>query len=322
MRRFFPIACLLLLTCPLRADPPLPAEVTRFAFGSCLRQERPAPILDKIVDPKPDLFVWLGDNIYGDSDDPAVIKAKYDQLGAIEGLRKLRAQTPFLYVWDDHDYGKNDAGAEYAFKDQNKRLMLDFFNEPQDSERRRRAGNYDAKIIGPEGRRVQFILLDTRSFRSPMKKETRDKKTYYVPTDDANATVLGEAQWTWLEAQLKQPAEVRIIATSIQLIPDQHRFEKWANFPKDRQRLLDLLAPIAKSTVIISGDRHHGSVHKLNELVEVTASSLNQSGTPTAEDLAAPTNLQRPIGKANFGEIRIQWNENAPPTITHTLIVP
>jgi alkaline phosphatase D len=302
------------------ADPPLPKEVTRIAFGSCLRQDRPAPIFDAILKSKPDVFIWLGDNIYGDSDDPAVIQAKYEQLGAIEGFQKLREAVPFLYVWDDHDYGRNDAGVEYPFKEQNKKLMLDFFGEPQESVRRKRPGNYDSVIIGPKGKRVQFLLLDTRSFRSPMKSETRDKKKYYVPTDDPNATILGEAQWAWLEEQMKQPAEVRVICTSIQLVNDAHRFEKWGNFPVERARLLRRLAEIDPATqrwIVLSGDRHHGSMHTAahGHAVEVTASALNQGGTPSREDFAAPGLIGKPTGESNFGYVEIDWAKT-PPALT------
>ena len=304
------LCILLLLTSPaFAADPPLPALVTKIAFGSCLRQDRPAPIFDTLTTSAPDVFVWLGDNIYGDSDDPAVIKAKYDQLGAIEGFEKLRAAVPFLYAWDDHDFGSNDAGAEYAFKDQNKHLMLDFFGEPTDSARRRRDGNYDAVVIGPQGKRVQFILLDTRSFRSPLKTEVRAKKKWSVPNDDPNVTVLGDAQWQWLEEQLDEPADVRIICSSIQVLATQHRFEKWANFPRERERLLKLLDDKIKTPYfILSGDRHHASFHTLNDKVfELTASSLNQGGTPTPEDLSDPRAHGGHFGGVNFGWIEIDW---------------
>ena len=302
------------------ADPPLPAEITRIAFGSCLRQDKPAPVFDAILAARPDVFIWLGDNIYGDSDDPAVITAKYKQLGEIEGFKKLRAAVPFRYAWDDHDYGKNDAGVEYPFKEQNKKLMLDFFGEPEGSDRRQREGNYDAKIIGPEGRRVQVILLDTRSFRSPMKSEMRGKAKHYVPSDDPSATVLGDAQWAWLDEQLKRPAEVRVICTSIQLVNDTHRFEKWGNFPVERARLLRRLAEIDPGTqrwVVLSGDRHHGSMHTAahGHAVEVTASALNQGGTPSPEDFAAPGLIGKPVGASNFGYVEIDWTKT-PPALT------
>jgi len=302
--KFFAIVLLLANTLVAQQavlDPAKP--ITRIAFGSCLRQDKPAPIIISITAAKPDVFVWLGDNVYGDSDDPAIIRAKYDQVAAIYGYKELRAAVPFLYAWDDHDFGKNDAGREYGFIDQNKQLMLDFFGEPKDSARRKREGNYDSVIIGPPGRRVQFLLLDTRSFRSPLKQEKRDGKKWNVPNDDPKATLLGDAQWAWLEAELKQPADLRIVCSSIQVLPSTHRFEKWANFPYELARLLKLLD---NKSLIISGDRHHGAIFagfddKLP--IEITSSSLNSPAKPTPEDNVEPLRLSRAIDVAHFAMI-------------------
>jgi alkaline phosphatase D len=237
--------------------------VSRIVFGSCAKQGQAQPIWGPIAECKPDLFLFIGDNIYGDSEDMAVLRRKYGQLGDEPGFRALRAICPVLATWDDHDYGKNDAGAEFVKKRESQKEFLDFFGEPTDSPRRTREGVYDAKVFGPEGKRVQIILLDTRYFRSPLKKVTTrpaagmGRAHRYVPTDDPDATVLGEAQWKWLEEQLRVPAEVRIVASSIQFAADEHGWETWGNFPKERQRLIDLIrATGANGVVIISGDRH------------------------------------------------------------------
>ena len=308
------IACALAVTCctAIAADaPPLPKEVTKIAFGSCLKQDKPAPILNTIADAKPDVFIWLGDNIYGDSEDPAVIKAKYQLLADKPEFQKLRQTVPFLYIWDDHDYGQNDAGAEYKAKAQNKEIMLDFFGEPKESARRKREGNYDSVIIGPEGRRVQFLLLDTRSFRSPLKSEVREKKKWYVPNDDPNATVLGEAQWKWLEEELKKPAEVRIVCSSIQVLATGHRFEKWENHPKERERLLTMID--GKVDLILSGDRHHGGVYAFQSpqktIVEATSSSLNQAGTASPEDNSDRSRIRGPFEMGHFAVFEVRWDD-------------
>ena len=57
--------------------------IQRIAFGSCAHQDKPQPIWKSIAAAKPDVFLFLGDNIYGDSEDIAVIRRKYDQLNAI-----------------------------------------------------------------------------------------------------------------------------------------------------------------------------------------------------------------------------------------------
>src|SRR5438094_6137873 len=84
--------------------------LSRIAFGSCARQDKPQPIWDAVVAVKPDIYLSLGDTIYGDTEDMAVMKKKYDQLAAIPGWQKLKKTCPILATWDDHDYGVNDGG--------------------------------------------------------------------------------------------------------------------------------------------------------------------------------------------------------------------
>ena len=196
--------------------------LTRIAFGSCARQDKPQPIWDAIVAARPDIYLSLGDSIYGDSEDMAVMKKKYDMLAAIKGWQTLKKTCPILATWDDHDYGVNDGGAEYPRKDESQQLFLDFFGIPKDSPRRKQKGVYSAETFGPPDKRVQVILLDTRYFRSPLKRKagkTPFNEGPYEPSPDTKATMLGEAQWQWLEEQLKVPARVRILVSSIQLVP-------------------------------------------------------------------------------------------------------
>ena len=139
-------------------------RLTRIALGSCVRQGDPQPIWEAIAESKPDLFVFLGDNIYGDSKNMRVLKRKYAQLAAEEGFQRVTQTCPILATWDDHDYGADDAGVEYPMKVESQEIFLDFFDEPADSIRRKTPGVYEAKIIGPPGQRVQITLLDTRYF--------------------------------------------------------------------------------------------------------------------------------------------------------------
>ena len=69
--------------------------------------------------------------------------------------------------------------------------------------------------------------------------------------------MLGEDQWAWLEEQLRTPAEVRLIASSIQVVAEDHGWEKWMNFPHERERLYRLIRETrAEGVVFLSGDRH------------------------------------------------------------------
>jgi alkaline phosphatase D len=224
-------AVLLLPPAPARAGQDRPLR--RIAFGSCAQQDKPQPIWEAVVATRPELFLFLGDTVYGDTRDMDVLRKKYAQFAALPGWQKLRKTCPVLATWDDHDYGANDAGAEYPRKDESQQIFLDFFGVPRDSPRRTQKGVYHAEVFGPPERRVQVILLDTRYFRSPLKKRgkfVRDQGPY-VPNPDRGATILGEAQWKWLERQLKVPAKLRLLVSSIQVVAEDHGWEKWTPFP-------------------------------------------------------------------------------------------
>jgi alkaline phosphatase D len=286
--------------------------VSTIAFGSCIRQTKPVPAFDAVNAIKPDVFVFLGDNIYGDTTDMDVMRAKWKQLGDMPGFQTLKSQTKLLYIWDDHDFGENDAGKEYTKKDESKRVMLEFFGAGENDPRLARAGLYDSQTFGPEGQRVQFILLDTRTFRDALELDASEApRKRYKPTADETKTILGAEQWTWLEAELKKPADVRIIASSIQLLPSQHKFELWANFPHELKRIRTLLDAASGTSIVITGDRHFGEISLATDtakpLVDVTSSSMNSAGWGNRNEPNRYRVEGSFTGNNNFGLIRIDW---------------
>ncbi len=310
-----------------RADETKP--ITRIVFGSCVDQDKPVPIFDTMAATRPELLLLMGDNMYADLDKkvkvtPEVIRAKYLQVAKVPGFVKLKAASgKILGTWDDHDYDRNDLGAEWEHKDAAQKEFHDFFGTPPNDPRRKRKGVYHAEVIGPPGQRVQVILLDTRYFRSPIKKgkfDTVRRLTPYLPNTDAGATVLGEEQWKWLEEQLKKPAELRLLVSSIQVVADEHPFEKWINFPKERERLYALLNSTgANGVIILSGDRHHAEISLDTDsigypLYDATSSGFNQASKKWR---APESNSHRVAGMPfgdNFGIIRIEWSDD--PRIT------
>src|SRR3954471_14026460 len=153
--------------------------LTRIAFGSCAEQSRPQPIWDAVLAYRPELFVFAGDNVYGDyrGGKPVQNEAElidslrqaYADAARVPGLMAVKNGVRHLATWDDHDYGKNDAGAEFWGRREAQTLFADFFGLAPDDPRRSRDGVYHAETIGPPGMRVQVILLDLRFFRSPWK---------------------------------------------------------------------------------------------------------------------------------------------------------
>ncbi|MFN3648957.1 MAG: alkaline phosphatase D family protein [Armatimonadota bacterium] len=305
----------------------------RFAFGSCAKQDQPQPIWEAVLETKPQLFTFLGDNIYGDTEDMEVLRRKYAQLGAQPGYRKLKESCEIRATWDDHDYGVNDGGAEYPKKRESQQVFLEFFEVPRDDPRWRQEGIYHSELLGPPGRRVQLILLDARYHRGPLKKgvnRTEPGEGYrgsYVPNDDPSATVLGETQWKWLEAQLRVPADLRLIGSGIQVVSEEHGWEHWGNFPRERQRLLRLVRRTgAEGVVFLSGDRHLAEISRQQPgrdaatypLYDVTSSSLN---APNPNFSKARVRFGNEINRhrvgltyfeTNFGFVEIDWDQPTP----------
>jgi alkaline phosphatase D len=183
-------------------------------------------------------------------------------------------------IWDDHDYGINDGGSSYPLKKQAQLMYLDFWNISSGDERRKREGIYTNKFINIDGFTVNLILLDTRYFRSDLDK-TISINSVYKKNLDANSTILGNEQWTWLEETINKTADLVIISTSIQLLATSHRFEKWSNFPYEYIRMKRLLKQSKIPVLIISGDRHQGAIYEEDNLFEITSSSLNKVLSPS-----------------------------------------
>ncbi len=303
---------------------PKDRPLTKIAFGSCADQNKPCPIWKTIADAKPELLLLLGDTMYADIEDgklkaasPEKIVRSYAELAKLEDWKALRAQTPMLGTWDDHDYGHNDAGGEWEHKVAAQKAFHDFFETPADSPRRTQKGVYHADIFGPEGKRVQVILLDGRYFRSLLKRADKPlpgtRIVPYIPITDDGATMLGDEQWKWLEAELKKPAEVRLICSGIQVVNDDHPFEKWGNLPKERRKLLDLIKSTgANGVVLLSGDRHLGEISLDSKsvgypLFDITASGFNQASANYRDPEANKYRVSSlPYGN-HFGMVTIDW---------------
>ncbi|KAJ1687172.1 hypothetical protein LUZ63_018562 [Rhynchospora breviuscula] len=313
------------------------------------------PIWDAILDFNPDLFVWMGDNIYGDNKRPFRIlgqertlgpwknvdrffpsseeelKRRYELAKNKPGYAKLRQRAKVIGTWDDHDYGLNDAGKEFAGKDVSQKLLMDFLDEPQDSPRRKQAGVYASYVYGPKGKQIKVIVLDTRYHRDPI---------------FSDGAFLGDAQWDWLEKELKGPeTELTIIVSSVQVISNLSATgypllftECWGNFPKERERLFKLINDSKRSGVFfISGDVHFGEIARYDcgfqyPIYDITSSGLTRS--LEADSTPAVAFLIRTIfrivpstmrvfsancrhksciyARPNFGAIEVNWDLSPP----------
>jgi alkaline phosphatase D len=312
--------------------------VHRIAFGSGIFQWNEQPIWKTVVTAKPDLFIFNGDAIYADFDGKKVVPvtkeslvAEWQKMAVLPNYQFLKKNVPIMATWDNHDYGKHDGKADFHLKEFSQKTFLDFFDEPNDSKRYTTPGIYDAKIFGPEGKRVQIILLDNRYFKGPfVLKEYKEgeRETLglsgsmgkYAPNNDPSVTFLGANQWQWLETQLQKPVEIRFIVSGTQIIPDQKGMDEWGNYPLERQKLFDLIKTTgAESVILLTGNVHFSEVSKLETdfypIFEFTASGLDHVN----EKYANAPNKYRVTGPCvmdNFGLVEIDWDTKLTPQVT------
>lgn len=293
----------------------------RIAFGSGANQNEDQPIWKGILQQDPDAFIFMGgavDLTKGDG----TANEQYKKLNRIPEYRQFREKVPFLAIWDDADYGTVNGGADASTKDSARKEFLGYWNYVRDSLPFNRDGLYHAKILGGavtgkkrrqkvNGPSLQVILLDTRTFRSPLKKGDDGA---FIPNTDKGATLLGPDQWEWLEDHLRQSANFRILVSPIPVIATQPGGEKWSLFPAEREKLFNLLKKTGvKNLVILSGNRHVGSIAKTEvkgwgKLYDVTSGSLNQPSKSTETDKEF---LGNSINAENFGLATFDWKHKS-----------
>ena len=275
--------------------------VYKLGIGSCVDQDYPTPAWASLEKESINSFFFLGDNIYGD-----VPSGRLDNV--ILSYEKLNDQMPSwlkntekLVIWDDHDYGLNDAGANYIYKAESQQIYNNAWNIDQNDPRRSREGIYFSEFKDIAGKKILIVGLDTRYFRSNLIKIGNS----YKPNKNSNTTILGPIQWQWLEKELSREHDILILASSIQVLATEHRFEKWSNIPHERDKLLALLNKLSSKVLIISGDRHRSGFYKLDNIYEFTSSSLNKGIFPSYESdslLLGKTYTQNNYGIVEFYE--------------------
>ncbi|MCU0437428.1 MAG: alkaline phosphatase family protein [Raineya sp.] len=289
----------------------------KIAFGSCGHQDDALPVFDIVTKHQPDLFIFLGDNIYGDTYNMDTLKAKYQKLGKKSSFLNLKKNTPIIATWDDHDYGANDMGRHYPFKKQSKEIFLDFFGEPKNSERRKLQGIYTSYFYDFQGKKIQVILLDVRTFRDDLilynTSFQKEKKHQfydfdYQPHKTSDSTFLGKEQWLWLEKELLKPADIRIIGSGSQFGIEFNGYEAWANFPHEQKRMLELIRKTkANGVFFISGDVHYAEISKIQTPDLYPIYDITSSGLSSTWHFATPNKnrIEGPIMENHFGLLTI-----------------
>ena len=270
-------------------------------------------ILKTIEKKELDLFMFIGDNVYGDQEDGELDKLIRTYKQQYNNLENFLKNVSTEFIWDDHDFGINDGGSNYRYKDRAKELFLETWKIPSNDPRRLRDGLYFDKMIKKNGLKVHLIFLDNRSFKSEWKltdEFNKEGKERYVKDFDPQKTLLGKKQWQWLKDKLNEDSDIKIILSSLQILSLGHGWESWDKLPLERERLFNLIDESNVSNLfILSGDRHRGGFYRFktndnNVIHEFTSSSLNLP-IPFNTEEKGPLRIGSTYRKANFGVVRI-----------------
>jgi phosphodiesterase/alkaline phosphatase D-like protein len=232
----------------LRTIPDGAASFT-FAFGNCTRTGSNGSVFDRIREAGPDLLIHLGDFAYMDfwTDDRAAVREMYDTQLTTPAMDALVRSVPVAYMWDDHDFGPNDADStagsgpavQVVYREVVPHADLPAGSGPE--------AVYQSFVLG----RVRFILTDSRSERSPKSAP-----------DDASKTMFGAAQWAWLRGELDAAATARQVVVLVTSVPwngvARVGADDWAGYTTERRRLADAVAGagLADQMLMIAGDAH------------------------------------------------------------------
>ena len=274
-------------------------------FGSCSNQNKRMDHWRTIINYEPDLLILLGDNVYGDFNNESAnqLKQAYKKLSENSNFQYIKNNIPIISIWDDHDYGINDGGRNWEYKNIAKKLFLDFFSVNSNDVRYKRDGIYNSNDILLFNKKIKIVSLDTRYFKDDfILNQDRSLNKKYKIDYNKNKTILGKEQWKWLNNELKKEYDLLILLSSFQVLSTSHGWEKWNNIFYEREKLLKLLNK-NRLSLILSGDRHLAGIYNYKNIYEITASSFNQRTFNTIEK----DNLRvgELVNKNNFGIIEL-----------------
>ncbi|MAZ37930.1 MAG: phosphodiesterase [Crocinitomicaceae bacterium] len=223
-------------------------------------------ILQNMAKQDAQLMLWLGDNTYYrevDWDSKTGIYYRNTHTRSLPELQPLLSKMQHYSIWDDHDFGSNDAVGSFYNKKLTLEAFKDFWANP----------NYD--ISGGTGISGQFsyndidvFMLDNRWNRTPI-------------YDSAKGKILGKKQLNWLMSSLKNShASFKLVMVGGQFLNPNKVYENMANYPEERQKLIDFIKDEQiMNVVFLTGDRHHSEVSEMelsetHSIFDITASPI------------------------------------------------
>lgn len=261
----------------------------RVAAGSCAYVDDPlydanAPhaggfeIFDSIAKARPDVMLWLGDNVYFREADwlsEESMRARYRRDRAIPPIDRLLGSTRNYACWDDHDFGPNNSDGTFDGRQVAAKVFHDYWmNSPYS---RQGAGVHYRARWGD----VEFFFVDQRTFRSPNAMQETPEKV-----------MLGADQFRWLIESLRSSEAIfKIVVAGGQMMNPIAPYEGWADFPYEQKRFIEALRKERiEGVMFLSGDRHHTELIRRDEeglypLYDLTSSPLTSKSHEVIAEL-------------------------------------
>lgn len=304
MRKTFGLLGLLLSLKLGATNLELPENLNYFAFGSCAKEWIDQPqIWDSMIGDKPQLYLWTGDAYYANTRDLGLLRRSMARQKVKPGYRRLRKSVPIIGIYDDHDFGENNANSSYPLKWEAKDIFLDFLDEDEESPRRAQEGIFTSYTFGEGDTKVKFILLDTR---------------FHLTERGPEGDLLGEEQWDWLERELDNDARVNFIVSGISVLAPVFNLvglEGWVAYPEAQKRLGRVLERSeAKGIVFLTGDRHFSATYKgsiegeKRRYLELMSSGITHTSKIFYPYLYRIYDRNTMYLERNFSTIFIDWN--------------
>lgn len=294
---------------------PAGAADFRVAFGSCCRLQFDSEqrIFQTVRALEPDMFLWLGDNIYADSDVPSAIADLYRRGRVVPALEPLLRETPQLAIWDDHDFGFNDSDGQSPFKREALALFRQYWANPAGGE----PGNPGIYFVQNYGG-VHFFFLDGRYYRDPS-----------AASDGPGKSMLGARQKSWLKKQLKaSQAPFKILASGggWSSAEQEDGGDSWGAYMHERNEIFDFIRDEQIGGVVcISGDSHMGELNCIPRSDQGGYDIYDFCSSPLAQMPATKFVRQMPeirirdVWSRSVNVGVMQFRMGPQPTLTYTL---
>jgi alkaline phosphatase D len=259
------------------------------------------------------LFLWIGDNIYGDSLYPEILQEEYRRQRDVASLQPILHSVSHLAVWDDHDFGLNNQNKSNPIKESALTIFKQYWANPSYG-LPEVPGIFFRYSYGD----VDFFFLDDRYYRdADLEPDTPDK------------TLLGASQLSWLKTELTASnATFKVLVAGSGWNKGKGVGEdSWAAFLNERNKIFDFIRDHEISgVVLLSGDTHVGELNVIPwsekggyDYYDFGSSPLAQ-GTPDSWLERRPERRIRSVyfQGSNFGLVEFFFEPT--PRLTYRLI--